>query len=221
MKLPQSEKTWIAGGLAGAVILAAAAWFGAINPQLSSASALRSARTDAETQNMVLLVKTNKLRSDSLNLNDLSTQLAKRLKQLPTDSNYPELTAQLYTQAAASHVSLSSISIGAATVLNGAAAGAATSRAPGNPAGRIFTVPVAVVSSGTLAAQKRFLDLVQHSGPRAALVTTTKILPGANQQGSSVVAGSSMTTSFTIFVAPQSPAVAAQLAKQLAAGTSG
>ena len=82
-------------------------------------------------------------------------------------------------------------------------------------------MPVSVVSSGTLTAQKQFLDMVQHSGPRAALVTATKLLPNADQRGSSIVSGSSMTTDFTVFVAPRSPAVAAQLAKQLAAGTSG
>lgn len=220
MKLPQNEKAWIAGGLASAVVLAAAAWFGAINPQLSSASALTSQRSDAEAQNTVLLVKTNKLRSDSKNVQGLATQLAKRLKQLPTDSSYPELTAQLYSQAAASHVTLSSIAIGAATLANSTAAGGAA-HGPANPAGSIFTVPVSVVSAGSLAAQRQFLDLVQDSGPRTALVTASKILPNADQRGASIVGGSSMTTDFTVFVAPQSPAVAAQLAKQLAAGTSG
>jgi hypothetical protein len=220
MKLPQSEKAWIAGGLASAVVLAAAAWFGAIHPQLSSASTLTSQRSNAEAQNTVLLVKTNRLRSDSKNVSDLSAQLGKRLKQLPTDSSYPELTAQLYAQAAASHVSLSSIAIGAATVATGGPAGTAV-RAPTSPAGSIYTVPVSIVSAGTLAAQRQFLDLVQNSGPRTVLVGATKILPNADQRGSSIVGGASMTTDFTVFVAPQSPAVAAQLAKQLAAGTSG
>jgi hypothetical protein len=220
MKLPQSEKTWIAGGLASAVVLAAAAWFGAIHPQLSSASTLSSQRTDAEAQNTALLVKTNRLRSDSKNVQDLSAQLAKRLEALPADSNYPELTAQLYAQAAASHVTLTSIAIGTATMATHGPAGAAV-RAPANPAGSMFTVPVSIVSSGTLAAQRHFLDLVQKSGPRAALVTATKIFPSADQRGASIIGGSSMTTNFIVFVAPHSPAIAAQLAKQLAAGTSG
>ncbi len=220
MRLPQSEKTWIAGGLASAVVLTAAAWFGAIHPQLSSASALTNQRTDAEAQNTVLLVKTNRLRSDSKNVQDLSAQLAKRLGQLPTDSRYPELTAQLYSQAATAHVSLTSIAIGTAAAVNRGPAGAA-GHSPASAAGNMFSVPVSIVSTGTLAAQRQFLELVQGSGPRAALVTSTKILPSADQRGSSIVAGSNMTTNFTVFVAPQSPAMAAQLAKQLAAGTSG
>jgi hypothetical protein len=221
MKLPQSERVWIAGGLAAAIVVGAAAWFGVIHPELSSASGLKTQRAGAESQNTVLLVKTNKLRADSKNLQNLSADLAKRLKQLPTDSAYPELTAQLYSQAAVAHVSLSSIVIGGATVVTAPLAGAATAHAGTNPAGSIFTVPITVISDGTLAAQKQFLDLVQHTAPRAALVTSTKLLPGAQQSASSIVAGSSMTTDFSVFVAPKSPQVAAQLAKQLAAGTSG
>jgi hypothetical protein len=221
MKLPQSEKVWIAGGLASAVVLSAAAWFGAISPENSNASELKSQRADAETQNTVLLVKTNKLRTDSKNLGELSAQLAKRLQQLPVEANFDDLTVQLYQQAAASHVSLSSIVIGAVTPATGAAAGGASAGAPTASAGSIFTVPITVVSSGSLAAQKVFLTQVQEAGPRVALVTSAKLVPGDNQGAASIEGGSNMSTEFNVFVAPQSPAVAAQLAKQAAAGSSG
>ncbi len=222
MKLPQNEKTWIAGGLASALVLTAAAWFGAISPQRSSAADLRSQRADAETQNTVLLVKTNRLRSDSKNLRQLSAQLADRLKQLPMDSDFSGLTLQLNRQAAASHVMLTSIVIGTAAPVNGAAPGAhSVASATANPAGGIYAVPLTVVSSGSLANQKAFLTKVQQAGPRLALVTSTKLVPGAAENGKSIDPGSSMTTVFTAFVAPQSAQVAAQLAKQLAAGSSG
>lgn len=219
MKLPENEKTWIAGGVTIAVLLAAAAWFGAISPQRSSAAELRSQRADAETQNTVLLVKTNRLRSDSKNLRQLSAQLADRLAKLPLDSDFSGLTVQLNRQAAASHVALTSIVIGTAAMANGAATG--TAPAPSNPAGNVYSVPLTVVSSGSLTNQKAFLTQLQQVGPRLALVTSTKLVPGADQNGKSVDRGFSMTTQFAAFVAPQSAQVAAQLDKQLAAGSSG
>lgn len=222
MKLPENEKTWIAGGIAGAVLLTAVAWFGAISPQRSSAADLHSQRADAETENTVLLVKTNRLRTDSKNLRQLSEQLADRLDKLPLDSDFSGLTVQLNRQAAASHVELTSIVIGTAAVANGAASGAAGSAsAPSTPAGSIFAVPLTVVSSGSLASQKAFLSQLQQVGPRLALVTSTKLVPAAAENGKSIDPGSSMTTAFNAFVAPQSAEVAAQLAKQLAAGSSG
>ena len=54
MKMPQNEKLWIGGGVVVALVLTAGAWFGAISPQLSHASELRSQKVDADTQNQIL-----------------------------------------------------------------------------------------------------------------------------------------------------------------------
>jgi hypothetical protein len=217
MKLPESEKAWIGGGLALAVLAVLGVWVAAISPQLSSTSSLKSDRDNAETQNAVLLGKTNHLRADSKNLPQLAQQLADKLAALPITSDLADLTIQLNQQAKAAGVSLTSIAIGEPVIANSSVA---SNAATGNPSGKLFEIPVTIVSDAPLSRQKVFLKSIQQTGPRAALVLTTKLIPSSSSLTTSIDPGASMTTLFDVFVAPQSPAAAAQLSKQLAAGAS-
>ena len=111
----------------------------------------------------------------------------------------------------------------------GGAAGAAASPAPSAPAagatapgatGKLYEVPVTVVTTGSLAQQRIFLTRLSTLGPRAVLVGSTQLGAGGSggsggTDSASLDTASTMTTNLTFFVAPLSAAADAQLAKLL------
>ncbi|HTZ43033.1 MAG TPA: hypothetical protein VMB79_04165 [Jatrophihabitans sp.] len=211
MNALQSERTWIAGGVTALAVLAAGAWFGVIGPELSHTSSLRSQTTDAQAQNSFLQAKVTRLRRQSENLPALVTQLQGRLLALPVDASYSQLTVQLNSQAAQSHVTLTDITIGGPGPVAGTA-GAAPSAAA---AGSTFVIPVTLTSTGSFAAQRSFLDAIQHTGPRAALVSSAQLDAGGETAAASIDPGSTMTTKLSVFVTPVSQAAADQLRTEL------
>jgi hypothetical protein len=117
----------------------------------------------------------------------------------------------------------------------GSSPGAAGGATAGGPAGKLFAIPVTVITTGSLAQQRAFLTAVR-AGPRASVVTATRLGPGSTAAGAAGAAGASgaaagasagsagsiertseMTTQLTVFVAPQTPAATAELTRQLTA----
>ncbi len=83
------------------------------------------------------------------------------------------------------------------------------------PAGQLFQIGLTVVSTGALSRQEAFLEALQKPGGRAALVTAVQLAPGQSSESTSITGATTLTTTLTIYVAPQTPAAAALLAKQL------
>jgi len=100
---------------------------------------------------------------------------------------------------------------GAGTAGTAAGAGASGAKA----AGQLFQIQLTVITSGTLLHQRAFLQEVQRPGDRAALVTSTQLAPDTKSTAKSIADDADVTTALGIFVAPQTPAAAAALAKQL------
>lgn len=213
MKMPQNEKFWIAGGVAAGLVLTAGAWFGAINPELSHVSSLHSQQSDADSQNQILVHRTNKLRTDSEQLPTIVKQLQADLARLPVTADLAGYTEQLNQQAGLSGVSISAISIGDPTVMN--PDGSSSQNTAVNAAGNVFGFPITLSTTGGYAAQLAMLKQIQRSGPRVALVHSAKF--AAIGGGESLDTSSTLTTQLTIFVTPLSPAAAAQLQTELSA----
>lgn len=211
MKLPQNEKVWIGGGVAVGLVLAAGAWFGAISPELSHTSSLRSQQADADSQNQVLMHRTNKLRADSDELPTIVKQLQTDLSLLPVTADLADYTKQLSGQAASSGLSITAINIADPTPVN--ADGTASQSASATAAGRVFGFPITLTTTGGYANQLAMLKAIQRTSPRVALVHSVKF--GALGGSQSVDASSTMTTQLTIFVTPLSPAAAAELQTEL------
>ena len=104
---------------------------------------------------------------------------------------------------------------GATTGSTAGTAATGTTATAAGPAGQLFQIAFTVITSGSLAQQEAFLTAVQYAGPRTALVTSTQLGSGQNSETSAIGLSSSLTTQLDVFVAPQTPAVAAQLLKQL------
>lgn len=211
MKMHQNEKLWIVGGVAAGLVLVAGAWFGAISPELSHVSSLHSQQSDADSQNQILIHRTNKLRSDSEQLPTIVKQLQTDLGRLPVTADLAGYTKQLNQQAGVSGVSVSAINIGDPAAMN--ADGTASQATIPIAAGHVFGFPVTLTTTGGYAAQLALLNQIQRSGPRAALVHSVKFVTAGGAKA--VDTSSTMTAQLTIFVTPLSPAAAAQLQTEL------
>lgn len=219
MNLLQDKRAWFGGGAIAAVLIAAVSWFMVISPERSSTASLGTQTSEAQLQNSLTQAKITKLRRQSANLGKLQAQLASALEALPKASGLPAFTRQLSAQAAASHVAVTNISIGAiaAASSGGGAVGpdaapatttptptpTSTTSVPATTApGGVFAIPVTVISSGSLTNELAFLKAIQTSGPRRALVTSTLFAPDATSATTPLDKVTTVTAQLTVFSAP-------------------
>jgi hypothetical protein len=214
------ERLWIGGGTVAAVLVAAVAWMVVVNPKLSDASSLRSQTDAANTGNSVLQTKIDKLQQDKANLGALQKSLADAQAALPPDSGLAAFTRQIGEQAAAAHVTVTSITasapapVGGASPASAAAASdtattpaASSSAAPAPAAGAsaataphgAYAIPVTIAVTGSQAADLRFLQGIQTGGGRAVLVTSTQL----SGSGTDATGGTTLTIQLQAFAVPQ------------------
>jgi hypothetical protein len=220
VKGPQgTDRTWLAGGAGGAVLLLLAAWFAVINPELSSAADVRDQTAVASTQNTVLQHKVAVLREQYATIDTLGVELGAQRAALPADSGLPAFTRQLTEQATAAGESLTSITTGepglvaapaaappAAPASGAAAQPTGPATAPGtvtSAVGQLLSIPVTVVVDGPLAGHRALLTALQQTGPRRALVGSVVLAPATGQATASVDGTTTMTVTLQVFVAPQ------------------
>ncbi|CAN5635120.1 hypothetical protein BH10ACT8_BH10ACT8_02890 [soil metagenome] len=211
-----AERNWIAGGAVGSIALAALAWFVVISPQMGTTSDLKNQTADAQSANMILQAKTNKLKADNANIDSLAAELKIARQALPTDSGLPELTVQLSRQAAATGVSVVSITAGQPSVATVAAVGAKPGTS-GATAGKLFSIGITLVCEAPAVRQQQFLTAIQTIGPRRVLISAVTFTPSGKSTTSSISASSTMTVTMQAFVSPQSDAAVAALQAQAAA----
>lgn len=263
MKRTDDARLWLAGGVVAAVLAVAFGWLVLIGPQISQAASLRSQAADQQASNTLLQARVGALRTLSAQLPALVTALGAARAQVPITSALSTFTDQLGRRATQAKVTVTSVAVapavgaadptpaaGAASASGAASAGtasgtgagaganagsspgAAGGATAGGPAGKLFAIPVTVITTGSLAQQRAFLTAVR-AGPRASVVTATRLGPGSTAAGAAGAGGaaagasagsagsiertSEMTTQLTVFVAPQTPAATAELTRQLTA----
>lgn len=260
MKRTDDARLWLAGGVVAAVLAVAFGWLVLIGPQISQAASLRSQAADQQASNTLLQARVGALRTLSAQLPALVTALGSARAQVPITSALSTFTDQLGRQATQSKVTVTSVAVAPAVAAadptpaasaagaasagtasgTGANAGGSAGSSPGvaggatagGPAGKLFAIPVTVITTGSLAQQRAFLTAVR-AGPRASVVTATRLGPGSTAAGAGGAGGaaagasagsagsiertSEMTTQLTVFVAPQTPAATAELTRQLTA----
>jgi hypothetical protein len=218
MKILQDRRAWLCGGAVAAVLIAAVSWFMVISPERSSTASLGTQTADAQLQNALTQTKVAKLRLQADSIGKLQAQLASAFEALPKASGLPAFTRQLSAQGAATHVAVTSITIGAITavgadgiaVVPGATTatpvpGATTSPGTSTPASAaisVFAIPVTVVSSCSLMHELAFLKAIQTLGPRRTLVTSTQFGPSADALSAPLDKATTVTAQLTVFSAP-------------------
>ncbi|HEY3715520.1 MAG TPA: hypothetical protein VGL39_13420 [Jatrophihabitantaceae bacterium] len=231
MRYAQDRRVWLGAGALAGLLLVLIGWFALVSPQLSSASSIRGQAAAAEQRNALLQSKIAKLQRQDADLDGLTARLRAALAELPVDSGLPEFTRQLSDQAKQHRVDLTSVSVGSVTPVTTAPATSTSTPRPdatgtsapstSAPAGKLYAIPVTLVSSGPARDQLAFVRAIQVDGPRRALVTATQLTPASGSSEASIDPASTMTTQVTIFTAPLAPSAAAQLDKLLHGDVSG
>jgi hypothetical protein len=217
MNAAKNDRVWMAGGGVSAVVIAALAWFAVVSPELSNAASLDEQTLAAQTQNITLQTKLNRLRADNANLDALKASLNQARAALPVDTEVADFTRQLSRYASDSGVSVSGITAGEPASVSASTSGSAAPAAGAavTPAGKTFGLPLTVVVKGTAANDLRFLQAVQGPNRRAVLVSATQLTGDTTKRGAAM----QLTIQLQLFVAPQAPGSDEALATP-AAGTS-
>lgn len=224
----QSKRLWLAGGAVLAVVIVLIGWFGVIGPELSAAAATRDQAETAQMQNVSLQAKNAKLKAQNDDVAALRQSLADALAALPSDGGLPEFTRQVSAQATSTSTVLTSIVVGpAAPVTQPAVATAsgntdagttATSTAPtSDAAAGLLQMEVTLTATGLGPDLQAFLNEIQTTGPRRALVNAVQLVPVGETGGSGgdIKGSSTLNLSLIIFTAPLTPDAQAALEKLL------
>ena len=198
----QNAKLWLGLGVALALLMVVPAWLLVISPHRASTQTLKADTESVAMQNAALVSKTTELRTKAENRDELNAALGAALAQLPWETKLPEFSRQLTKHAEKRGVTLTSISVGAATT-PGMTAGASV-----DPATTLRAVPITIVSTGTALQELFFLRDVQEIGPRRVLVTSTAMQP--TDEGT-IEGSATMTTQLMVFSSPVAPETRAQL----------
>lgn len=204
MALTGKVQAWVAGGVAGVVVIAAAGWFLLISPQFDDKAEADQRLADAQTQNIVLQKRLDTLRDKASHADDLKSQLAELFKAVPGQHDIEGFTRQLTGFASDAGVTITSISPTApsqvtlpeteapsAPATSAPAAGDTATTSPDattgetapppptetGPAGHLYSITVTVVTTGGMSGQRAFLAAIETEGARRALVTGTSFSP--------------------------------------------
>jgi hypothetical protein len=231
----RDSRFWLTAGAALALVITAAAWLLLISPKRNSTAELRSQAADGEVSNAAMASKIAALAKLDRDPSQLTGELRDALAGLPSDSGLPEFTQQVTAQAAANHVTLTSIAVGAFTAPSGSTTTTTTTTGPaadgtdpagttdttaasgsttGQPAG-VVSIPVTLISDGSATDQLAFLHAIRVTGPRRALITSTDLAAPATTGQTSIDNSSTMTVTLTVFSAVRSAAEQAEYAKLL------
>ena len=190
MTAANTVRNWLIGGLLALLVLAALLWLVLVGPEFDAAASTRASAADAAQQGQQLQAHVDQLRAQQSQLPALRQQLSAARAAVPSDSGADAFTRELSVAAAATHVKLTSISVGTPAAMTGA----------GGQVTGVFTLAVSVVTTGEPSAQFAFLHALQN-GARAALVTGAALAPPATTAGTTS-AGTTMTVSLTVFADP-------------------
>lgn len=217
MAAMRRDRVWIAGGVAAAIVIAAASYLTLLSPQLDARAQAEQDLTDAQLQNIVLQQRINTLRQQSERSAELQDELDAARAAVPAQHDMEGFTRQLTDQAGTAGVQIQSISPGTPTMLvRPEAAPAAdqsaaadddadsTSKTAPPPSAapapsNLYSIDVTVVTTGSLEAQRAFLSAIETQGARRGLVTTTQLSQADDEPGQW-----SLTTQVETFVAPKS-----------------
>jgi hypothetical protein len=239
----QDKRLWLGGGALLALLIVLFGWFLVIEPQLSAASATRVQAGSIQTQNLVLEARNSQLKLQNDNIATLRTDLAAAMAELPSDGGLAEFTRQLSAQATATSVVLNSVAVGAATPVAGIPGSGSDSGTSGSgtadtaesetsdtggtggsqPASTaaassgVVQMTITVTATGLGADIVAYIQAIQMTGPRRALVTASQLAPAeGSETGVSGLCNVSLT--LDIFSAPLTPEDQVALEKLLSGG---
>lgn len=199
--LANKSRVWMAGTMVLCVLLAVASWFLLIGPKRAQAAELELQAVDVQDQNTQLESRIAQLKVQFAELPQRQAELAAIKQAMPEDPALPTLVRDLDAIAAASGVTLMTLSPGApiavpttvatapapadgaaaegteaAADADAAAAAAPDATATAAPAADVLvSIPTSLVVVGDFFETELFLKKLQAETPRAFLVQTLTV----------------------------------------------
>ncbi|MDQ1659585.1 MAG: hypothetical protein QOD41_4668 [Cryptosporangiaceae bacterium] len=183
-----SDRVWIGGGAAVALLLLVLGYLLLISPQNADTAALGE-QAAAEHQRVASLEKhLADLRKQNVHLDEYKATLAADKLALPVTPDTDAFLLELRALADKAGVVVETMSADAG---------------PKSKTGSTYTVPAAITVTGTADALQAFLTGIQQTGSRAALVTSVSASAAGVLDVSSIAdQATAMSISLTLFTAP-------------------
>lgn len=204
------SSAWVGGAAIGAVVIAAGAWFGAIQPTMVSAADQRQEAADQRDHNDMLDMQLTTLKAQYEHLDEYKAQLADIRVKVPTTGDLAQLTLEVKAAAESAGVTVTNVAPGTAVSFVAPAPAAAEpaptetpaaddaaatdtgeeAAAPASgataPVDGLFQISFSVTSVGSYPQTVAFLNALQRSMPRLFVVnqlTATSLESGGAAGG--------------------------------------
>jgi Tfp pilus assembly protein PilO len=198
-----TDRLWLIAAVAVMAVVAVAGWFLGVSPIVSSAVAANEQVSTITASNAASLTKVATLKAQYADIGELQTSLNKLRESIPETANSSDFLEELNALGVAHNVTLTTVTIGAATVYVAptASAGAATSTTTStstptptptpttapttsatpttSAAGQFVLVPVVIAVTGSFSDVRDFIGAVQ-GGSRLYLANSVGITNGAS-----------------------------------------
>ncbi|EXG81053.1 type 4a pilus biogenesis protein PilO [Cryptosporangium arvum] len=178
-------RSWLIGGVAGAVALILLGWFLLIRPQLNEAADFRERTASAEDGIAGLRRRLAEVRAENANLDSYRTAYTSARKALPTSGNVTTFLRDTQSAATLAGTTMKSITVGTPSALAD---------------GAVYGLPITVSTEGPASALDTFVHRLQRVQPRTVLVKTLSL---TSAEETPVMSGRiALTIELQAFVAP-------------------
>ncbi|WP_375488667.1 hypothetical protein [uncultured Jatrophihabitans sp.] len=236
MTRTRTERFWLGGGVAVALLMAVVGYFFLISPQRAETADVQGQVANAQLQATTLQSRIVSLTAEQKKLPTYRAALAQAQAGLPSlddQSANPSLLRSLQAIARATSTSVSTLTVAAPSASaapaapTGSASGgsASPSASPSSTAASgavvasssLYSVAITAAVSGTTSNLTAFLTRLQLHQPRALLVSGVTIGTAGTQPGAH--SDQTMTLTMTAFVRPSSAAAPAAATPSASPGT--
>jgi len=161
MHTGNTDRLWLLGGVIGAAVLSALAWFLLIGPQYGDTDTLHEQAATTEARLSTLHHRLAELQTQSGNLPAYRAALEHDQQALPANPALPDFLRELQAAGDGTGVEVTGVA-----VTRSAQTAAAASA--------VDALSVSLTASGATGDLDRFLDQLQDTQPRAALIDGVK-----------------------------------------------
>lgn len=216
----QTQRMWLLVGGVAAVAILLAGWFLFISPQRSNTSSVNARVHTAQDNNAALRLRIAQLKAQNANLPQYLAEVKQAKLALPDSSGLSDFLRTLQSVGSSTQTSVTTLTVGSPTNINGSTTTTTTSSAPGSAPntgaaanaglGPIYQLAITLSVSGQPAQLDDFLSQLQSVQPRAVLIT--QLTEGGAAAGVGHIANETLGLTMQAFVAPSTAAENARLA---------
>jgi Tfp pilus assembly protein PilO len=188
MRTRHADRLWMIAGAFVVVLLVAVTWLLLVSPQHAEADDLEARTDEALTQASQLRTRNAALAAEQANIDKLTDEYNALATALPPDSGVPAFLRQLQASGNKVNVDVSGVSVGEPLE---------EKAAPG-----VWALPIQLTAEGTAARLGAFLELLQGSEQKRAVLIETADLGAGEGEGSGAATQRNLSLAIKAFVAP-------------------